>query len=260
MASVLVAWLAMSAALPPVLWGSVVALLAVSLLEDFRGVPIALRLLTHGAAAALTAEMLFHGTAGILIVIVLAAAIVWVTNLYNFMDGSDGLAGGMAVFGFSAYGIAAWLAGRADFAAAEFCIAAAAAGFLAFNFHPARIFLGDAGSIPWDFLPPGWVAGWATASGRSGFRCWYFLRSSWTPAPPWRAGCGGGKNLAGPPGALLSAPGEDGLGTPQYGACRIRCYDSGRRKRPVGQRKKRAHPAWAVRRVGHGLRHAGNPR
>ena len=32
---------------------------------------------------------------------------VWMTNLYNFMDGSDGLAGGMALFGFSMYGVAA---------------------------------------------------------------------------------------------------------------------------------------------------------
>jgi UDP-N-acetylmuramyl pentapeptide phosphotransferase/UDP-N-acetylglucosamine-1-phosphate transferase len=73
-------------------------------------------------------------------------------NLYNFMDGSDGLAGGMALIGFSIYGAAAWLAGSAEFALVNFSIAAAAAAFLVFNFHPARIFLGDAGAVPLGFL------------------------------------------------------------------------------------------------------------
>ncbi|HSB49205.1 MAG TPA: glycosyl transferase, partial [Burkholderiales bacterium] len=73
-------------------------------------------------------------------------------NLYNFMDGSDGLAGGMALIGFSFYGAAAWFAGSTEFALVNFSIAAAAAAFLVFNFHPARIFLGDAGSVPLGFF------------------------------------------------------------------------------------------------------------
>jgi UDP-N-acetylmuramyl pentapeptide phosphotransferase/UDP-N-acetylglucosamine-1-phosphate transferase len=83
---------------------------------------------------------------------VTAIAIAWMANLYNFMDGSDGLAGGMALIGFSAYGVAAWLADSAEFALVNFSIAAAAAAFLIFNFHPARIFLGDAGAVPLGFL------------------------------------------------------------------------------------------------------------
>jgi UDP-N-acetylmuramyl pentapeptide phosphotransferase/UDP-N-acetylglucosamine-1-phosphate transferase len=79
-------------------------------------------------------------------------AIAWMANLYNFMDGSDGLAGGMALFGFAAYGAAAWSAGSIEFALVNFSIAAAAAAFLVFNFHPARIFLGDAGAVPLGFL------------------------------------------------------------------------------------------------------------
>ena len=74
------------------------------------------------------------------------------TNLYNFMDGSDGLAGGMALFGFAAYGLAGWLVGDGILAALAASIAAAAAAFLAFNFPPARVFLGDAGAIPLGFL------------------------------------------------------------------------------------------------------------
>jgi UDP-N-acetylmuramyl pentapeptide phosphotransferase/UDP-N-acetylglucosamine-1-phosphate transferase len=83
---------------------------------------------------------------------VLALATVWVTNLYNFMDGSDGLAGGMALFGFGAYALAAWLADDAVFVLVAASIATAAAAFLIFNFPPAKVFMGDAGSIPLGFL------------------------------------------------------------------------------------------------------------
>ena len=72
-------------------------------------------------------------------------------NLYNFMDGADGLAGGMAVIGFGTLGLAA-IESAPELAAAGLCIAAAAGGFLWHNFHPARVFLGDAGSIPLGFL------------------------------------------------------------------------------------------------------------
>jgi UDP-GlcNAc:undecaprenyl-phosphate GlcNAc-1-phosphate transferase len=91
-------------------------------------------------------------------------ALVWMANLYNFMDGSDGLAGGMAVFGFGAYGVAAWLAGDGALALLAVSVAAAALGFLCLNFPPARVFMGDAGSVPLGFLAgaiglTGWLQG-----------------------------------------------------------------------------------------------------
>lgn len=82
----------------------------------------------------------------------LLVAIVWSANLFNFMDGSDGLAGGMALAGFATYATCAWLAGDAMLATAAAAVAAAAAGFLVWNFHPARIFMGDSGSVPIGFL------------------------------------------------------------------------------------------------------------
>ena len=88
-------------------------------------------------------------------------ALVWMANLYNFMDGSDGLAGGMAVFGFGACGVAAWLAGNGALALLTLSVAAAALGFLCFNFPPARVFMGDAGSVPLGFLAGAiGLAGW----------------------------------------------------------------------------------------------------
>lgn len=78
--------------------------------------------------------------------------ILWMTNLYNFMDGMDGLAGGMGVFGFGFLGLAGWLHGDTGFAVQSWVIAAAALGFLRFNFPPAQIFMGDAGSTVFGFL------------------------------------------------------------------------------------------------------------
>jgi UDP-N-acetylmuramyl pentapeptide phosphotransferase/UDP-N-acetylglucosamine-1-phosphate transferase len=58
----------------------------------------------------------------------------------------------MTVFGFGAYALAATAVGSADLAIVSAIVAGAALGFLAWNFDPARIFLGDAGSIPLGFL------------------------------------------------------------------------------------------------------------
>lgn len=86
-------------------------------------------------------------------------AVLWAMNLYNFMDGADGLAGGMALFGFGTYAWVAIVAAGAegalpagDLAVLAAAVAGAAAGFLALNFPPARVFLGDAGSVPLGFL------------------------------------------------------------------------------------------------------------
>ncbi len=74
----------------------------------------------------------------------------WMINLYNFMDGMDGFAGGMAVCGFATL---AYL-GQADEWFSQVCllITGAAGGFLLCNFPPARIFLGDVGSAPLGLL------------------------------------------------------------------------------------------------------------
>jgi len=124
---------------------------AVSFLDDVRGMSRRLRLaLQVGAAGILCWYVLSPMNPLELVLFVIA--VVWVTNLYNFMDGSDGLAGGMALIGFSAYAIGAWTAGQVALALLCSAIGAGAAAFLLHNFHPARIFLGDAGSIPLGFL------------------------------------------------------------------------------------------------------------
>ena len=127
------------------------ALAGISLLDDLHGMPAGVRLAAHLAAAGLVAWYVLSPMHPVELA-VLVLAVVWLTNLFNFMDGSDGLAGGMGVFGFGAYAAAAWVAGDAPLAALCAAIAAASGAFLAYNFHPARIFLGDVGSIPLGFL------------------------------------------------------------------------------------------------------------
>jgi len=138
--------------LPAALWIAFAVLLFVSFLDDLRGIPALWRFVLHVAVSVLFSAAILAGEHGILMIAMAALAIAWMVNLYNFMDGCDGLAGGMAVIGFICYGTAAWLAGSTEFALVNLSIAAAAAAFLVFNFHPARIFLGDAGSVPLGFL------------------------------------------------------------------------------------------------------------
>jgi UDP-GlcNAc:undecaprenyl-phosphate/decaprenyl-phosphate GlcNAc-1-phosphate transferase len=134
-----------------------------SFIDDLRGLTPALRLAIHVIAAlAFAIATLPHLSP--LWLAFLVVAIVWVINLYNFMDGSDGLAGGMTLFGFLIYAVAAWHASLTVLAVFSLSIAASALAFLFFNFHPARIFMGDVGSVPLGFLGAaigilGWQAG-----------------------------------------------------------------------------------------------------
>ncbi|MHB8621922.1 MAG: MraY family glycosyltransferase [Sulfuricaulis sp.] len=85
-------------------------------------------------------------------VIITLLFVVWMLNLYNFMDGMDGFAGGMAVIGFGSFAYLGWIAGTESFWILNLIVAAAAGGFLVFNFPPARIFMGDVGSSTLGFL------------------------------------------------------------------------------------------------------------
>jgi UDP-N-acetylmuramyl pentapeptide phosphotransferase/UDP-N-acetylglucosamine-1-phosphate transferase len=131
--------------------GLALALAVLSLLDDLRGLPTAARLAAHLTAAGALAWYLLSPMHPLELA-VLAVAVAWMTNLYNFMDGSDGLAGGMALIGFGAYAVAAGSGGHGALLALTLALAAAALGFLLFNFPPAKIFLGDVGSVPLGFL------------------------------------------------------------------------------------------------------------
>ena len=129
----------------------------VSLLDDLRGLPVAVRLGAHAVAALVAMAILVPLPAGSpathwLAWVAALGAVAWMTNLYNFMDGSDGLAGTMGVVGFGAYAWAAFQSGQAGLGIICLALASANVGFLAHNFPPARVFMGDAGAIPLGFL------------------------------------------------------------------------------------------------------------
>jgi UDP-N-acetylmuramyl pentapeptide phosphotransferase/UDP-N-acetylglucosamine-1-phosphate transferase len=162
------AWIALAGpgAAPPgsVLVAAAAALLGIlSWVDDLRNLPAAPRLVAHLAAAAAAVAVLppggtvFQGLLPPLLDRAAAAlALTWFINLYNFMDGIDGIAGvETACIGL---GIAFVVGiGGTDGPAAmpALALAAAALGFLAWNWHPAKIFLGDVGSVP-----IGLLAGW----------------------------------------------------------------------------------------------------
>lgn len=81
-------------------------------------------------------------------------AIAWSTNLFNFMDGSDGLAGSEAIFILSIGGILLWMSGGHSLAILAWGLAAFVAGFLIWNWPNAKIFMGDVGSVFLGFIIP----------------------------------------------------------------------------------------------------------
>lgn len=140
-----------------------IVLFCLSYADDRISLPILARIPIHAAAAAL---WLTYGPIDlpVFVAILAGCGIVWIMNLFNFMDGSDGLAGGMAVFAFATFAAVAWPVGFTNLAIWSMAVAGAAGGFLIFNFNPARVFLGDAGSVTIGFLAGafgiwGWAAG-----------------------------------------------------------------------------------------------------
>jgi len=126
-------------------------LIALSLLDDLVTIKPFIRLGVHFLTA-FTFLFTFDLQSNYLFLIVLLFYLVWLINLYNFMDGSDGLAAGMSFIGFSCYAVLSIILGDLNFAIFNIIIITACISFLFFNFPPAKIFMGDTGSIPLGFL------------------------------------------------------------------------------------------------------------
>ncbi len=137
-------------------------LAAISWVDDLGGLALSVRLVAQFVAVALgllaampEGSPLFGGWLPPWLDAV-AAAIVWVwfINLFNFMDGIDGLAGSEAAatgIGLVLYA-SVGMTRDPGLAALSAALAAAALGFLVWNWAPARIFLGDVGSVPLGYL------------------------------------------------------------------------------------------------------------
>jgi UDP-N-acetylmuramyl pentapeptide phosphotransferase/UDP-N-acetylglucosamine-1-phosphate transferase len=164
--AILLAWLALIAAgqIGPrvllVLIGAAL-LAAVSWLDDIGDLPPVTRLFAQGTAviAGLIVEIpagsVFQGWLPPELDVAAAAFVwLWFVNLYNFMDGIDGLAASeTAAIGFGLFLFAAWGVGYDPaIAAIAAAVALAAIGFAVWNWAPARVFLGDVGSVPLGYL------------------------------------------------------------------------------------------------------------
>ena len=150
--------------------GTALIIGAVSFWDDRVGVSPVIRIIIHGFGAVVmtlivglkankTATPFLENISlewiGIPLMIL---SIIWMTNLYNFMDGMDGFAGGMTLIGFGFIGGLSFLEGHWLLMFCSFLLAAAAAGFLVHNIPPAKIFMGDTGSASLGFLAA--VLGW----------------------------------------------------------------------------------------------------
>ncbi|MEO8225318.1 MAG: glycosyl transferase, partial [Gammaproteobacteria bacterium] len=137
--------------------GAGAGIAAVGLLDDRFGVLPLVRFLVHlGAAlwfAAWCSDLLSEIDSALpgpilgIWAVLMLVAIVWAVNLFNFMDGLDGLGGSQGLF---VAGLGSWFLLGVDAAQGIglllAVVAAAAGGFLVWNLSPARIFLGDVGS------------------------------------------------------------------------------------------------------------------
>ena len=173
--------------------GLSLVLLIVSVFDDVKPLSAVLRLLVHTGAALLmvllwvnafglqptrtsTALRWLMAPGGVLVIVF---AIVWMTNLYNFMDGADGLAGGMSAVGFGtlATALALQVTEVGSLGLLAVTLSGASLGFLLFNFPPAKVFMGDAGAIPLGFL----AAALGIHGNMLGYWPWWFAALVFSP-------------------------------------------------------------------------------
>jgi len=138
-----------------------VAIVTVSWLDDRRSLSPGLRLLIHVAAAVWVVYRIGPVTSldlegsvalGWAAPAVSVLALVWLSNLFNFMDGIDGLAATETICIGLAGGLLCWRNGDISVAWLAWLLVAGTAGFLYWNWQPAKIFVGDVGAVFMGFL------------------------------------------------------------------------------------------------------------
>ena len=175
-------------------------LMVLGIADDLRGLSVRLRLAIYGLVCLLMAVVLLQkGSTGnvvwdAVLVLLAAFALLWTINLFNFMDGIDGIAAIQTLLACCGAATLVWLTSR-DGEYILFCLLLAAAhgGFLVWNYPPARLFMGDAGSVPTGFLLAS-LAILGAVQGQLNPLCWLVLLAvfitdaTWTLL--WRVGTG----------------------------------------------------------------------
>lgn len=135
--------------------GLAVALALLGLVDDLRGLPAVPRLLAAIAAATglyLSGVGISLVDGGVVDGMLTVVWIVGITNAFNFLDNMDGASAGIAGVAAGSFFLIAVLNGQFLVAALSAGIAGCAVGFLRHNFYPARIYMGDAGSVFLGFM------------------------------------------------------------------------------------------------------------
>lgn len=136
--------------------GAAWVLFAVGLWDDFRPRGPYFKLAIQAAVALFVAWPLKIRAAEALgpaaSILLTTFWIVLITNAFNFLDNMDGLCAGVAAIAAAVFAIAAIGVGQIFVPTLALVLSGGAAGFLIHNFHPAKIFMGDAGSLVLGFL------------------------------------------------------------------------------------------------------------
>jgi len=178
-----------------------VFLMVLGVIDDLRGLSVRLRFAIYSLLCLLVAATLLPPVlatpaawSGALLGGMVALGMLWSLNLYNFMDGIDGIAAMQCIVACCSAALLSWGSGGGE-RYALFCLILAAShgGFLLWNWPPARLFMGDAGSVPTGFLLAG-LALVGAVQGQLNPLCWLVLLAvfitdaSWTLV--WRIATG----------------------------------------------------------------------
>jgi Fuc2NAc and GlcNAc transferase len=162
-------------------------LLLLGVADDLRGLPARLRFFLYALVAISTAATLLAGSVeflspvGLALLLATAFVILWAINLYNFMDGIDGMAATQCVLACTGVAL---LVEAGDYALFCGLLAACQLGFLVWNWSPARVFMGDAGSIPTGFLLAG-LGLYGAINGLLPVGCWLVLLAVFITDASW---------------------------------------------------------------------------
>ncbi len=137
-----------------VIIGGALLLGVVGLLDDLRNLPPAPRLIAEVSAALFAASVGAHVEifGGVIDLVLTVVWFVGVTNAFNLVDNMDGAAGGIASATAVALAVTAGLGGQILVGGLAAVVAGSCLAFLIYNWHPARIFMGDAGALPLGYL------------------------------------------------------------------------------------------------------------
>ena len=167
-------WLAPWPAVYLQLSGIALLLMLLGIADDVWSLSVRLRFTIYGLSCfgavilVVPLSTTGHLVAAPLLVIVATLAMLWLVNLFNFMDGIDGIAATQCLLACTAAAAMALRGDGPDYAVFCLLLAASQLGFLVWNWPPARLFMGDAGSIPSGFL----LAGLALSGGQQGGPGW----------------------------------------------------------------------------------------